>query len=138
MNRYTVENLTEPNSLLARVDGPLRIGPFPQWYGEKLDHPDFQKNVHFIWDALSSSIAKLKVEDLKPAVYALTQTESRQGKGCSAWILAEGRSYDDASLSQAAFADGLKIRHGVFSTAKEARDWIIPVETRSLQESPAI
>ena len=109
--------------MIHTVTGEMTFEEIKSSYEAVITHPDFQRDMHVIWNIRDADASKFDSQDvIKIARYFETQTKNR-AKYKVAVIVSRDLEYGLSKTYQVAAAD-LPGKIGIFNNLEEAKKWV--------------
>ena len=109
--------------LIRTVTGELTFEEIKSSYETLLSNPDFQKDMHVIWDLRDADSSKFEREDIiRIARYFEAHLKDRADYK-AAVVVSRDLEYDLTKVYQVAAAD-LPAKIGIFRSLEEAKKWV--------------
>ena len=109
--------------MIHTVTGEMTFEEIKSSYEAVITHPDFQRDMHVIWNIRDADASKFDSQDvIKIARYFETQTKNR-AKYKVAVIVSRDLEYGLSKTYQVAAAD-LPAKIGIFNNLEEAKKWV--------------
>jgi hypothetical protein len=109
--------------MIHSVTGEMTFDEIKSSYEAILLHPDFQREMHVIWDIRDADASKFDSQDvIRIARYVETQIKNR-AEYKVAVIVSSDLEYDLSKIYQVAAAD-LPAKIGIFINLEEAKKWV--------------
>jgi hypothetical protein len=109
--------------MIHSVTGEMTFDEIKSSYEAILLHPDFQREMHVIWDIRDADASKFDRQDvIRLARYFETQLKNR-AEYKVAVIVSSDLEYDLSKIYQVAAAD-LPAKIGIFINLEEAKKWV--------------
>ncbi len=110
--------------MIHTVTGAITFEEFKSSYEASLTHPDFQTDMHSIWDVRDADASKFDSQDvIRIARYVETQIKNR-AEYKVAVIVSRDLEYGLSKMYQVAVAD-LPSKIGIFNNLEEAKKWVM-------------
>ena len=109
--------------MIRTVTGELIFEEIKAAFETSLTHPDFQKDMHVIWDLQNADASKLYQQDvIRIARYFESQIKKRMDYK-AAIVVSRDLEYGLSRMYQVAVAD-LPAKVGIFRRLEDAKKWV--------------
>ncbi len=111
------------SAMIRTVTGEITFEEIKSSYEASLTHPDFQRDMHSIWDVRGADASKFDSQDvIRIARYFETQIKNR-AEYKVAVIVSRDLEYGLSKMYQVAAAD-LPAKIGIVNNLEEAKKWV--------------
>ena len=111
------------SAMIRTVTGEITFEEIKSSYEASLTHPDFQRDMHSIWDVRDADASKFDSQDvIRIARYFETQIKNRADFKAGV-VVSRDLEYDLSKVYQVAAAD-LPPKIGIFRSFEEAKKWV--------------
>ncbi|MCH6257056.1 hypothetical protein MLD52_10895 [Puniceicoccaceae bacterium K14] len=112
------------DALIVTLRGDMTAERFIPIFYRTLEHPEFHKGIHMIWDATRAHIFRMPLSEFKEITEHVKKTSSLRGKCNSAWLFRNLEDYRLACMVNVLFGSLVPINYEVFQSLVEAEDWL--------------
>jgi len=110
--------------IIHTVTGKITFAQIKSSYEALLSHPDFQKNMHIIWDVRDADPSKFEREDIIGIARYFEAHLKDRGYYKAAVVVSRDLESDLTKIYQVAAAD-FSTKIGIFRSIEEAKKWVL-------------
>lgn len=112
---------------IRTVTGELTFEEIKSSYEALLSHPDFQKDMHVIWDVRDADPSKFEREDIIRIARYFEPKLKYLGDYKAAVVVSRELESDLTKIYQVAAAD-FSTKIGIFRSLEEAKKWVLELD----------